>query len=92
MTAFLATVDNWFLILLVVLLGGYFLWSVQRMFNGLLESINELKQLIKGLFEDRNDHESRLTALETRCDLMHGDDTREPGRRYYDPPNRGCNK
>jgi uncharacterized protein Yka (UPF0111/DUF47 family) len=87
MTDLLKAVDNWFLILAVLLLGGYFLWSVQRMFNNLLESINELKTLIKDLFEHRNNHETRLTALETRCDIMHGDDPRDPGRRYYDPSN-----
>jgi hypothetical protein len=85
MTEFLKTVDNWFLILVVILLGGYFLWSVNGMFSNLQATIKELKDLIKELFEDRNDHESRITALETRCDVMHGNDPRSPGRRYYDP-------
>lgn len=85
MTDFFSTVDSWFLILSVILLGGYFLWSVQRLFANLEATIDELKELIKELFNHRNDHENRITALETRCDVMHGTDPRLPGRRYYDP-------
>lgn len=85
MTDFLKTVDSWFLILVVIFLGGYFLWSVKGIFSDFRSTINELKELIKELFENRNDHESRITALETRCDVMHGNDPRTGGRRYYDP-------
>lgn len=85
MLEFMKTVDNWFLVLAVVLLGGYFLWSVRRLFQNLLDSIDDLKSLIKNLFDYRNEHESRISALEGRCNAMHGTDHREPGRRYYDP-------
>lgn len=71
MTEFLKSVDSWFLILLVVLLGGYFLYSIKAMFAGLQDTLKELKDLIKELFEDRNTHESRITALETRCAERH---------------------
>jgi hypothetical protein len=84
-TELLKTVDNWFLILAVILLGGYFLWSVQRLFRSLQDSLDDLKKLIGKLFDMRNDHETRITTLETRCEIMHGDDTRPGGRRYYDP-------
>lgn len=85
MTDFLKTVDSWFLILAIILLGGYFLWSVNRLFENLGSTIEDLKKLITELFNHRNEHESRITALETRCGLMHGDDPRLGGRRYYDP-------
>jgi hypothetical protein len=78
-------VDSWFLVLVTILLGGYFLWSVNGLFSNLQVTITELKLLIKELFQDRNDHESRINALETRCDIMHGNDPRPGGRRYYDP-------
>jgi len=64
-------VDNWFLVFLVIVLGGYFLWSVQKMFAGLQETILELKNLIKELFEDRNDHGERIKAIEARCEERH---------------------
>lgn len=91
MTDFLKSVDSWFLILAVLLLGYYFIWSLQRLLSSLLQSIDELKSLIKDLFNHKSDHENRIVALETRCDLMHGDDVREPGRRYYDP-GKECRK
>lgn len=64
-------VDSWFLIFLCVILGGYFLFSIKQLFAGLQATLNELKMLIKELFEDRNTHESRITALETRCAERH---------------------
>lgn len=85
MTEFLKTVDSWFLILAVVLLGGYFLWSVQRLFGSLQASLDDLKKLIGKLFDYRNDHDTRITALETRCEIMKCNDPRPGGRRYYDP-------
>ena len=66
-------VDSWFLVLAVLFFGGYFLWSMQNLFNDLKLSIAELKLLITSLFEHRNNHETRITALETRCDIMHRD-------------------
>lgn len=82
---FMKSVDTWFLVISVVLLGGYFLWSVKGIFADFRTAINELKDLIKELFEHRNDHETRITALETRCDIMHGEEwsDRHPDRRRY---------
>lgn len=72
MAGLLKTVDNWFLILVVVLLGGYFIWSVQKGLESLLKTIQELKDLIEELFNDRNSHEKRIVRLETRCVIKHG--------------------
>lgn len=74
MPELLKTVDAWFLMLSFVLLGGGLLWAVKRMFDDLIGSIKELKDLIKDLFEHRNDHETRITAVEVRCKLLHGDE------------------
>jgi len=83
---FLKSVDTWFLILVVVLLGGFFLWAVKYLFDGIKqsiidlgnsfkESIGELKELVKELYNHRNDHEIRIVRIETRCgacpDNMH---------------------
>lgn len=73
MADFLKTVDVWFLIFLIVLLGGYFIFSMKNLFAGLQLTLNELKSLIKELFEDRNDHESRIVALETTCAIRTGE-------------------
>jgi len=72
MTEFLKGVDTWFLVLAVALLGGYFIVSIRVLFTGLQKTLDELKTLIKELFDDRNGHEVRITALETRCNDKHG--------------------
>jgi len=75
MTDFFKSVDSWFLVLCVVLLGGYFLWSIQNLFADLKASIKELKDTIEELFKDRNNHEGRITVLETRmsvCESCNG--------------------
>ena len=98
----LKTVDTWFLILTIVVLAGFFVWAIQYIFSGLKESIHNLDQSVKSsaekmeklideLFNHRNDHESRIVALETTCHMRHGSDDHNParmsgGRRYYDPP------
>lgn len=58
-------IDPNLLILLVILLGGYFIWSVKT-------GIQDIKHLIRELIEDRNSHESRLTRIESRCGMHHG--------------------
>ena len=97
---FLKSVDSWFLIISVALLGGFFLWAVKYIFEGVKQSIDdldnsvkesarEMKQLIQELFIHRNDHEKRLVALETKCSYNHDDEHIPPrasgGRRWYDP-------
>jgi len=69
MTDFLKTVDLWFLILAVALLGMYFLWSVRQLFADLKQSITDLKETIRELFNTRNDHEIRIKALEVQVKL-----------------------
>lgn len=78
MTAFLQQIDTWFLIMAVALLGGFFLWAVKYLFNGIQasieklgatfkESVDRLEIMIKELFNHRNDHEIRIVRIETRC-------------------------
>jgi hypothetical protein len=98
---FMKSVDTWFLIMSVVLLGGFFLWATKYIFDGLQKSVIDLKDSFKTygekmdrvldeLFNHKNDHESRIVALETRCDIQHGESEHTPkrqsgGRRKYDP-------
>lgn len=67
MTDILQSTDKWFLVLAFLFFGGWFVWSVRRLFEDLRETIQELKDTIKELFDHRNDHETRITAIETRC-------------------------
>lgn len=101
---FLKSVDTWFLVLAVVILAIFFVWAVQYLFNGLKTSIEnlgisfqnsveKLEKMISNLYAHRNDHESRLVALETKCVWEHGVEPPaynhprlSPGRRTYDPP------
>ena len=99
MADFLKSVDTWFLIMAVVLLGGFFLWAVKYLFDGIRssvdklalsfdKSIDKLEMLIKELFHGRNDHEARIIAVETKCNFMHGEYENQRvsgGRRPYDP-------
>lgn len=98
---FFKTVDTWFLVIAVTILAAFFVWAVQYIFNGLKESIaklgatftesfSRLEKSITELFNHRNDHATRLVALETKCALHHNDDAVIPqrmvgGRRPYDP-------
>lgn len=82
---------TWFLIVAVVLmggiitaLGGYFLWSVKGILVGFKEAVDELKSLIQKLFDKHDDHETRLSALEGRCEGLRS----TGGRRCYDPSER----
>lgn len=84
--------DAWFVNFIVIVLGCYFVWSVRGILKDLKDSIKDLKTVIKELFEDRNKHEVRIIALETKCAYMHGDNgpgvyeyPRHAGRRALDP-------
>ena len=72
MTDLLKSTPSWFLVFLVIILGGYFLYSMKQLFKGLSDAIQELKNMIKELFDDRNDHSERLSRLEARCEERHG--------------------
>lgn len=63
MSEFLKTVDTWFLVFLVIVLGSYFLYSIKQLFKGLSEAITELKDMIKELFRDRNEHAVEIASL-----------------------------
>lgn len=81
----LKSVDTWFLVFLVIVLSGlvsaligYFIFSMKQLFANLMKTIDELKDLIKELFEDRNGHAERIKALEIEnaeraklCDERH---------------------
>lgn len=74
MADILKSADPWFLNMAVICLAAYFLWSIKGLFKDLKDSIADLKTLIKDLYDHRNDHEVRLTAMETRCRLKHNKD------------------
>ena len=84
MTDVLVATPSWFLIFLVIVLGGYFFYSVKRLFEGLKESFKDLKNMIEKLFEDRNDHADRITALEARCEERHGQRTGHERRKTHE--------
>lgn len=95
MTDILKSVPVWFLIIAVLLLcsaltlfGGYFLWSIKGILAGFKDAVEELKSLITKLFDKHNDHETRLSLLEGRCDATHGPHSHPGGRRGYDPLER----
>lgn len=69
----LKSIDTWFLLLAVSLLGGYFVWSMKKLVDDFKTTIQELKDFIKDLYEHKNGHESRITTLETKCRLHHGE-------------------
>ena len=84
MAEFIKSIDVWFLVLAVMLLGYWFVWSVRNIFDNFIKAINDLRKLIDKLFDKNDDHETRLSALEGRCDAMHG----QLGRRDYDHDNQ----
>lgn len=70
----LRNTDTWFLVLAVVLLAGYFLWSVKNWMTSLTAAIKELKDTISKLFEDRNNHAQEIAAIKARCEARHSKD------------------
>ncbi len=92
MTDIIKQADTWFVNLLVISLAAYFLWSIKGLFRDLKQSITDLKELIRDLYEHRNDHEVRIVTLETRCKIKSCDDQQYEhqrmtgGRRSTDPP------
>ncbi len=80
----LTKVDSWFLQLAVLLLSAYFLWSFQRILSDFKDQVKGLKETIVKLFDRGDDFERRLSNIEGRCDVMHG----QGGRRSYDPVER----
>lgn len=74
MPELLKSVDQWFLIIMIMVLSGYFLYSVKRWTEGLTAAINELKETIRELFEDRNSHAQEIAAIKARCEARHSKD------------------
>lgn len=92
---FLKSVDTWFLIGAVALLGLFAVWALKYILastiGGLKESVAKLdasvqksgekmEKLIDELFNHRNDHEKRIAVLETRCDIQHGEESYQTKR------------
>lgn len=70
MLEFFKSVDQWFLIFVVMLLGGYFLWSIKNLFSDLKSSIDELKKLITSLSESHTGLDKRILLLDSRLDAI----------------------
>jgi hypothetical protein len=92
---FLTSVDTWFLIIAVIVLAAFSGWCLKYLFDGIKKSISDLgltfeksaekmTRMFEELYNYKNSHETRLTALETRCDMQHGIPY-PGGRRPYDP-------
>lgn len=71
MTQQLTTTPLWFILFVVfimsgciILLGGYFLWSMKNIFADLKQSIESLKNLISQLYDKHDDHENRISVIE----------------------------
>lgn len=71
MMSLLSNTPVWFILFVVfimacclVLLGGYFLWSIKNIFADLKSSIESLKDLISKLYDKHDDHESRISVIE----------------------------
>ena len=71
MTEQLSNTPIWFILFMVfimsgciILLGGYFLWSIRRVFMELEQSIESLKNLIHSLYDKHSAHESRISTME----------------------------
>lgn len=67
----LSSTPVWFILFVVfimsgglILLGGYFLWSMKNIFDDLKRSIESLKELITKLYEKHDSHESRISVIE----------------------------
>ena len=88
MTDLLKEVPVWFLVIAVVLLGGWFLWSANNIFTGIKGTLEKLDELIGKLFDKHGNHETRISAIEGRCNAMHGETPHQGGRRNYDPEER----
>lgn len=59
---------EWFLVIAVIVLGGYAKWSLPKLFNGLTSSLKDFKEsmdkMTEKLFQKADDHEHRLSQLE----------------------------
>lgn len=81
----LENADTWFLQIAVLLLSGYFLWSIRGLLNDFKSQIKELNMTSARLFTRGDDHERRISTLEGMHSVggIHGG-----GRRNYDPEER----
>lgn len=66
--------DPWFLRLAVLILSGYFLWSIRRVLADFSNQVKDLKTLLGKLFDHHDDHEKRLSRLEGTCRSRNGKD------------------
>ncbi len=88
---FFKEADAWFMQLAIVVLAGYFLWSIKNILDDFKQEVAGLKDLIGKLFAADSKFEKRLSNLEGRCFTMHGSGSgieNTGGRRFYDPEER----
>jgi hypothetical protein len=84
----LENADTWFLQIAVLVLSGYFLWSIRNLLHDFKNQIKDLNLTISRIFVRSDDHERRLSMLEGRCAVMHSGNGHTRGRRNYDPEER----
>lgn len=66
-------VDAWFLKLVAILLGGYFLWSLRQTLKDFKDEVSGLNKLIGKLFDNDLGLEKRVSKIEGRCEARHGE-------------------
>jgi len=64
-------VDGWFLQIAVLVLSGYFLWSIRNVLSDFKDQVKGLKETIGKLFDRHDDLDRRLSSLEGRCEATH---------------------
>lgn len=66
-------VDAWFMVFVIACLSPLALWLLSRSINKLDQTIDRFQELIDRLFTKYDDHESRLSKLEGKCETNHKD-------------------
>ncbi len=67
---------TWFMQLALVILTGYFLWSIRKILDGLNDQIKLLRETMEKLFARDDDFERRISNIEGTCRATHN-------RRWY---------
>lgn len=76
----IADAPLWFLQLSLLILAGYFLWSIKNVLSDFKDEVKGLRDLVGKLFDQDKSIEARLSTLEGRCEATH----HGAGRRGYD--------
>lgn len=78
--------DTWFLQIAVVVLSGYFLWSIRSVLSDFKDQVKALKETLIKIFDRQDDIDRRLSSLEGRCKALHS------GRRVYPAEGTDANR